>query len=392
MRAFFEFYLRMLPYNEARTKVQFLGTENAITAGAFYEETCTQFGMYNEGDWGCGHPAPAPDGASSNTYIRFHWTGGLELALLVLDYYDATSDATGFEKYFPMAVAVVEAFRQRFPNTNSTTGKIDFFPAQALETYQCPTPTSRDGCPTNPSADIGGLMSVLPRMIALPSSLAFITAAQRTTWAKHLAALPALSLDTADPKKGAYSIDKLAPIQNGPWKNQDRRNSENTELYIAHPFRVYGYSKPGLELAQQTYMERSSPCNDGWCQDIIQAAMLNLTDEAAKQLAGRASGGEAKGFRFPGFAAHDQDYEPSLDNYGFMRTGLDYMLMAPLDDVKRRMVLFPTWPVERWNIRFKMHAPMDTTVEASCQGGKLEYLIVTPAWRKPDFTVANCKA
>jgi len=31
-----------------------------------------------------------------------------------------------------------------------------------------------------------------------------------------------------------------------------------------------------------------------------------------------------------------------------MRTGLDYMLMAPLDDEKRGILLFPTWPVERW--------------------------------------------
>jgi hypothetical protein len=120
-------------------------------------------------------------------------------------------------------------------------------------------------------------------------------------------------------------------------------------------------------LAQQAYAERHSPCNDGWCQDIIQAAMLNMTDAAALQLAGRASASpvrgkrrlfcdaifyfiketeclprqardkdqikaepiercmflsiQAKGFRFPGFAAHYQDYEPSLDHYGFMRTG-----------------------------------------------------------------------
>ena len=55
-------------------------------------------------------------------------------------------------------------------------------------------------------------------------------------------------------------------------------------------------------------------------QDIIQAAMLNMTSEAASQLVGRASAPQAKGFRFPGFAAHYQDYEPSLDHYGFMRT------------------------------------------------------------------------
>jgi hypothetical protein len=44
----FDFYLRMLPYVEERTKVQFRNTSTPITAGALYEETCTQFGLYNE--------------------------------------------------------------------------------------------------------------------------------------------------------------------------------------------------------------------------------------------------------------------------------------------------------------------------------------------------------
>ncbi len=133
LKAFLDFYLRMLPYVEARTKVQFNGT---ITAGAFYEETTTQFGMYNQGDWGCNSPIPRPQSASSNKYIRFHYTGGLELSLMILDYWDATQDATDLERYFPIAAAVVEAYRQRFPNKNSTTGKIDMFPNQALETSQ----------------------------------------------------------------------------------------------------------------------------------------------------------------------------------------------------------------------------------------------------------------
>ena len=55
--------------------------------------------------------------------------------------------------------------------------------------------------------------------------------------------------------------------------------------------------------------------------------MLNLTVEANAQLVQRAAQPPAAGFRFGGFAAHYQDYEPSLDHFAFMRTGLDYMLM-----------------------------------------------------------------
>ena len=95
--------------------------------------------------------------------------------------------------------------------------------------------------------------------------------------------------------------------------------------------------------------------------------------------------------RFEGFAGHYQDYEPSLDHYGFMRTGLNYMLMAPLDDDKRSVQLFPAFPVHQWDVAFKLNAPRNTVIEAACKGGKLAYLNVTPPERKADVIVLNCK-
>lgn len=228
MRSFLDFYLRMLPYVEARTKVQFSKTSTPLTAGAFYEETCTQFGLYNEGDWGCTTKAPAPNGASSNSYIRFHYTGALELSLMVLDHFDATGDMNDLKKYLPMAAGVVEAFRQRFPKKDAN-GKIDMWPAQALETYQCHDPTSRASCPTNPSTDIGGLLSVLPRLIALPSEV--VTPTQVQQWKAHLASLPPLPL-ASSATNGTYNKQKIAPVAKGdgfPTSGQGQRsNSENT--------------------------------------------------------------------------------------------------------------------------------------------------------------------
>ena len=99
------------------------------------------------------------------------------------------------------------------------------------------------------------------------------------------------------------------------------------------------------------------------------------------------------GFRFDGFAGHYHDFEPFLDHYmcGFMRTGLNYMLMSTVDDAKGSVLLLPAWPSAMWNVRFKMHAPRNTTIEASCQDGKLGHLAVTPPERKADITLANCK-
>lgn len=388
MRAFFDFYLRMLPYVQARTRNQFAATSQPVRSGALYEETCTQFGFYNPNDglgWGCNSPVPRPNGASANSYIRFHFTGSLELSLMVLDHYDFTSDLDDLKKYLPIIINVVDAYRQRFPVLNNDTGRIDMWPSQALETYQCHDPTSRTKCPTNPSTDISGLMAVLPRLIALPDEA--VTAEQRVQWTAHLELLPDLPVSRA--QNPSQSDTKLAAVENEA--EFRRSNVENTQLYSVHPFRIFGTGKANLSLAQQTYHERPSPCNDGWCQDIIFAAMLNLTSEAAAQLSARAAAQPAAGFRFGGFAAHYQDYEPSLDHFAFMRTGLDYMLISPLDDAARTVLLFPSFPTSRFNVRFKMRAPVNTTIEASCQDGVLEYLIVTPPERKADVRVLNCK-
>lgn len=82
MRSFLDFYLRMLPYVNERTKVQWKGTGAPELTGiaALYEETCTQFGTYMPSDglgWGCHSSVPRPNGASSNSFIRFHFTGSL---------------------------------------------------------------------------------------------------------------------------------------------------------------------------------------------------------------------------------------------------------------------------------------------------------------------------
>jgi hypothetical protein len=385
MQAFLDFYLRMLPYVQARTKAQFKNTATPITAGALYEETCTQFGVYNEGDWGCKSPVPRPNGASVNSYIRFHWTGALELSLMILDLWDTMGYTSDLARYLPVVEGVVEGFRQRWPNKDASSGKIDMFPSQALETYQCPDPTSRLKCGTNPSTDIAGLMAVLPRLIAY-AAVAGVDPSTVAVWKTFLSDLPALPKGSAS--KPSYAPTKVKAMESHPGRTS---NSENTELYVAHPFRVYGIGKPGLAEGQQTYAERKFPCNDGWCQDIIQAAMLNLTAEATSQLTQRAAASDHGGYRFEGFAGHYQDYEPSLDHYGFMRTGLDYMLMAPKDDEKLGVFLFPAFPVDKWDVEFKLHAPKNTTIEAACKGGKLAYLIVTPSERKADVEVLNCR-
>jgi hypothetical protein len=221
-------------------------------------------------------------------------------------------------------------------------------------------------------------MAVLTRLVALPTDLPFVTDAMRAVWKQQLVLLPAIPTGP---------LGDILPEASG--YTQGDHNSENTQLYPIHPFRIYGLGKPGLADAQKTYAARKHKCNSGWCQGIIDAAMLNLTDDAAAQVVGRA--GETSMFRFKGFAGHMQDYEPSLDHFSFMRTGMHYMLMNFLDDDKQSVILLPTWPTDKWDVEFKIHAPLSTTIEAACVNGTLTKFIVTPKSREADVTVMNCE-
>ncbi len=95
----------------------------------------------------------------------------------------------------------------------------------------------------------------------------------RAAWQQQLDALPPL------PTRADGTI--LAVM---PGYTEGDRNSENTELYPVHPFREFGVGKTGLDAARATYAQRKHPCNSGWCQDVLDAAMLGLADEAASMV------------------------------------------------------------------------------------------------------------
>ncbi|MEN0056564.1 MAG: hypothetical protein AAGC65_23000, partial [Mucilaginibacter sp.] len=60
--------------------------------------------------------------------------------------------------------------------------------------------------------------------------------------------------------------------------------------------------------------------------------------------------------------------------------GLQEMLLQ-VDD--KKIYLFPAWP-KNWDVHFKLHAPYNTTIEASLKNGKVEHLKVLPTERSKD--------
>jgi hypothetical protein len=87
--------------------------------------------------------------------------------------------------------------------------------------------------------------------------------------------------------------------------------------------------------------------------------------------------------RFPTFWGPGHDWVPDHNWGGSGMIGLQEMLMQTVDD---KIVLFPAWPQE-WDVDFKLHAPGNTTVEASLVNGKIEYLKVIPGSRRKDLLV-----
>jgi hypothetical protein len=53
-----------------------------------------------------------------------------------------------------------EHYKQRGPG-----GALDMFPSQGEETWQCPDPSNRSECTTNPASDIAGLWAVTDRLL-----------------------------------------------------------------------------------------------------------------------------------------------------------------------------------------------------------------------------------
>lgn len=356
----FNMYLAALPLARARTQTYF------HHEGAAFVETMYFWGLPNVNDFGWNHPGPE----LQSEWMRYHIQGGLEILAQMLDRYIYTQDAAfARESLLPMADAVVTYYDQHWKR--GADGKIRMSPAQAIETYQSDA--------VNPAPDLAGLLSLLPRLLALPSGLA--AAPQRALWSRVLLDLPLLPRGTTakgkSPPQGHGEPDGkpvLLPAERygGP------KNVENPELYAVFPYRLYGVGKPDLELARNTFDARLYPFAKCWGQDGVEAALLGLADEAKHvvQQEFTSYGNQ----RFIWFWSKNSDWIPDMDNGGAGMATLQLML---LQCEGKEIRLLPAWP-EDWTADFKLQAPFQTTVEGRVEHGRLTQLKVTPVARAKD--------
>jgi hypothetical protein len=293
-----------------------------------------------------------------NSYIRLIWSSGLDLSMMMLDYYEHTQDQQFLkEQLLPWTDAMVLHFDTRFKR--DAAGKLAISPAQAVETYQ-------NGV-INPTTDIAALRAVLGRLVALPSSLTDSAARQR--WLRFQKEIPEIPMTERDGRKYVLPAEKF----------EGRSNCENPELYAVFPFRIYSVGKPDLEIGRNTFVARVEKAPNGWQQSSIQAALLGLTDDAKGMLVQNASSKHG-GSRFPAFWGPNYDYVPDQCHGGNILNTTQTML---LQCEGKKILLFPAWPRD-WNVSFKLHAPSNTTVEGELRDGKVVSLKVTPQSRAAD--------
>lgn len=327
LKPWFDMYMNMMPLQMDVTR-KYYGH-----GGAFFPETLNFFGLFIQDDWGWDNK----DGKASQTrWIRYHYSGALEMLALMLEYYDYTGDEEFATDYVvPFATQTIRFFKEHWPVIDR---KYSFIPANSLEQFwDC----------LNPVDYIAGLRYNLARLSKLPKYL--VPDELKDEWKACANAVPDIPV----------SDGKVLPA----YEYGQGRNFENPELYTIFPFRIYGLGLPDIDIARKTYESRVFDAPTCWSQDAIQAALLGDAEDARKYLMRKVNAVD-KEIRFPAFWRPGSDYTPDLDNGGVIAITMQYMLLNCIDGQE---MLLPALP-EGWSADFKLRVPGGGTVRVISKG------------------------
>jgi hypothetical protein len=299
---------------------------------------------------------------NESRWHRWEFQGGLELAQMMIDFYEHTLDEKFLrEKLIPFTHEILTFYDVHYPVDGK--GKIVMEPAQALETWwDC----------RNPMPEIAGILTVTERLAALAGEKTDRT--EKDLWRRLHDKMPDLPTREVDGKR------LLAPAETFATK----QNIENPELYAVFPYRQVAIGRPGMDRAIEALNHRWDKGNFGWRQEDIFMAYLGLTDQAREYLVGRASKWNESS-RFPAFWGPNYDWVPDQDHGGVLLKALQAMLMQTDG---RKIFLLPAWPRD-WDVDFRLRAPYQTILQGRVKNGKVVALDVRPASRRQDVTTSN---
>jgi hypothetical protein len=360
MKPQFDFYLRALPNAELRSQTYW------NHPGGSFTEQLENFGLPNVTEYGWKRPAAYDKGMEYNAWLEYEWDTVLEFCYMMLE----TERYAGkdIKQYIPFIESCLTFFNEHYQylarNRGSKTfdgaGHLVLYPGSGGETYKMAY---------NSTSTIAALQTVLTRLLELPNT--YITDAKRKDWELMLKSIPPISFAEFNGKK------TIAPAQS--WERVN--NTETTQLYAVYPWGIYGIGKPDLDVATNTWkydtLAVKFRSGKGWKQDNIFAARLGLTTEAAELALFKL---RDSGRRFPAFWGPGFDWTPDHNWGGSGMIGVQEML---LQTDGKKIYLLPSWP-KKWDVHFKLHAPYETTIEATVKNGKLTNLQVWPESRKAD--------
>ncbi len=348
MKPLFEFYTGIVDISKVRSKVYW------NCDGIYLPETVYFWGLLRNRDYGFDRKG-LKVGDITNPYIRWIWASGLELTLMMLDYYDFTNDEKFLkDTLLPYAREIVRYFETRFPRDEN--GMLVIHPTQAVETYQ-------EGV-TDDTPTVAGLHTVLTRLIGLDTQN--ISNEEKSRWEQLLKSVVPVPV-------------KNGLIQPARVFNPKRGNVENPELYAVFPYRIFAIDKPDMDVAVNTFYKRHAKDYHGWQQDAIQSAFLGLVEETKKMLINNAHR-KHEGSRFPAFWGPNYDWIPDQCHGGNLMMTLQSML---LQWDGNKIYLFPAWD-KNWDVDFKLCAPNNTTVRCVLKKGNIESLEIKPEERRKD--------
>ncbi|MCX8066115.1 MAG: DUF5703 domain-containing protein [Candidatus Hydrogenedentes bacterium] len=355
MKPLFGFYMDVVEISKIRNKVWW------DCEGIYMPETMYFWGLHRNADYGFNREG-IKVGDVTNRWIRWIWGSGVELIMMMQDYYEFTEDKDFFEKVLlKYSEEIFKFFETKF--SRDSQGKLMIYPSQAVETYQKGV--------TNDTPTIAGLHAVLRRFLSMKNSK--ITDEMRQRWQNLLNSLVPVPEGEEDGKRVILPAQVYDP---------ERGNVENPELYPVFPYRLYGIGKENLEVARNTFYARKAKEFYGWQQDAIQSAMLGLVEETKKMLIANVNHKDPES-RFPAFWGPNYDWIPDQCHGGNIMSTLQFMLLQ-WDGEK--IYLFPAWD-KKWDVDFKLYAPYKTVVRVVLRKGKIEILDVVPKYREKDLVV-----
>ncbi len=364
MKPQFDFYLNLLKNAELRSKVYW------GHGGACFTEQMENFGLPVAFEYSWKRPSNFDPGIEYNSWIEHTWETVFEFCQMMLD--SERFNGENISRYIPLIESSLRFFDEHYQflsglrttKTLDSDGHLVLYPSTAAETYKVAY---------NSVTTVCALQTVLTRLLELDSTK-YLNSDSRKHWKGMLTRIPPIYFREMNGHK------VIAPAKTFERIN----NTEIPQLYPVYPWGIYGVGKPDLQVAIDTWkygIEREDQKHfQSWHQDNIFCARMGLTEEAA-DLAIKKLGDSQR--RFPTFWGPGNDWVPDHNWGGSGMIGLQEMLMQT--DGKT-IFLFPSWP-KTWDVTFKLHAPYNTTVEATLLNGKITQLTVTPESRMMDVKV-----